>query len=116
MSEIQNEQQLQQEGKQRLPKALASLILGISSIVFGCYFGVILGIIGLVLGGKAKGIYLANPDMYTGYKMAKIGRILSIIGIIIGAIWLVVCIISVIAGGSLLGGEYLEDILDLCDL
>ena len=112
MSEIiQNEQQ----PKQKLPKALASMIIGISSIVFGCAFvGFILGIVGLVLGNKAKSIYLANPDMYKGYGMAKAGRITSIFGIIIGVIYIIVTIISFIAGGSMmLGMDAIEELLDL---
>ena len=51
-----------------LPNATAVLVLGICSIVFSCFFvGAILGIIGLVLGAKAKKVYKASPNLYEGY-------------------------------------------------
>lgn len=43
------------EKKETLPNAVAALVLGICSIVFGCLFlGLILGIIGLALSSKGK--------------------------------------------------------------
>jgi hypothetical protein len=41
--------------KPMLPNATAVLVLGICSIVFGCFFiGLALGIIGIILSGKGR--------------------------------------------------------------
>ncbi len=89
------------EIKQTAPYAVATLILGICSIVFGCFFvGLICGIIGLVLGGKGKRVYYGSPASYTGYGMLSAGRILSIIGVIFGALYVIYYIIAVVVLGS----------------
>jgi cbb3-type cytochrome oxidase subunit 1 len=71
-------------------KAIASLVLGIVSIVFCVYgIGIVTGIIGLVLGISAK---KENPS-----GMATAGIVLSIIGIVISGITLFACIACVSA-------------------
>lgn len=83
-----------------------TLVIGILSLVFDCFFytsivGMILGIIG---NSKAKK-YRAQGGVLTG--KAKVGAILSKIGMILGivmvigfVIWLAVIIIAAIAGGT----------------
>lgn len=99
MSEIQ---------KQNAPYAVASLVLGICSLVLGCFFvGWVCGIVGLVLAQKGLTTYNANPEQYGGYGMLNAGKIMSIIGIVCGAIYtlyyiIFVCIIGA-AGASWLG-------------
>lgn len=100
MSEIQ---------KQNAPYAVASLVLGICSLVLGCLFfvGWVCGIVGLVLAKKGLTTYNANPEQYGGYGMLNAGKIMSIIGIVFGAIYtlyyiIFVCIIGA-AGASWLG-------------
>ena len=66
--------------QQPLPNATAVLVLGILSIaVCWCYglFGITMGIIALVLSGKAKALYNKNPEQYTqaSYKNMNAGRI-----------------------------------------
>ena len=76
------------------------LIMGILSLVFGCSgIGWILGIVGLVLGNKAKKAYETAPaGTYTqeSFSQVKSGRIMSIIGIILGAVGIVFFIIYMI--------------------
>lgn len=81
--------------KPTLPNAAAALVLGILSVITSCWFvGLILGIIGLVLGNKARRVYLSAPNGYNGYGMANAGRVLSIIGICIGGIYIFyICVI-----------------------
>lgn len=74
-------------------KAIASLVLGIISLVFiffGYYsfIGIILAIIGLVIGIQAKN---DNPDD----GKAKAGVILCIIGLSLSAITFIACIACV---------------------
>ena len=56
-------------------------------------------------------MYRQNPQLYINYGALNAGRILSIIGVILGAI----SIICLIVGGLILGGSYFffEDLLDL---
>ncbi|RDK83477.1 hypothetical protein C8D94_10714 [Marinirhabdus gelatinilytica] len=37
---------------------------------------------------KATEVYLANPELYSGYQNVKTGKILAIIGIILNVIYL----------------------------
>jgi hypothetical protein len=91
--------------KQKLPNSTAVLVLGILSIVFGCFFiGAVLGIIGLVLGGKSKKLYKANPEQYEGYGSLNAGYIMSIIGTILGGLYTIYWTIWVI----ILGGAALS--------
>ena len=87
--------------KVMLPNATAVLVLGICSIVFSCFFvGAILGIIGLVLGGKAKKVYKASPNLYDGYSQVNAGYIMSIIGTCLGGLLLLYWIVVVIIFGT----------------
>ena len=90
------------EQKQTLPNATAVLVLGICSILFGCFFvGLILGIIGVVMAGQGRRLYSANPELYEGYGSLNAGRIMSIIGIILSSLYVVYWIIVVaILGGT----------------
>ena len=87
--------------KTMLPNATAVLVLGICSIVFGCFYvGLVLGIIGIVLGSKAKKVYNANPAIYDGYGQVNAGYIMSIIGTCLAGLWLLYVIIVVIILGA----------------
>ena len=100
---------------EKLPNATAVLILGICSLVFGCLFaGLICGIIGLALAKKPMQMYLQNPQKYMNYGALNAGRIMSISGVIFGAL----AIVWVIVGGLILGQSFLltdlfEELLDL---
>ena len=101
--------------KQNAPNAVASLVLGILSIVTGCFFvGLILGIIGVILASNGTKSYLLDPSAYKNEVMLRAGKVLSIIGIVLSSIHIVIAIISAIAlGGSFF---FFEDILDLLDI
>ena len=71
--------------KQTLPNSTAVLVLGICSIIFGCFFvGLILGIVGINMAGKGRKMYRDNPELYDGYGSLNAGWIMSIIGTILG--------------------------------
>lgn len=93
-----------QREKLPLPNATATLVLGILSIVVGCgSIGLILGIIGLVLSKEGKLLYDQNPDGYTGYSNLNAGRVLCIIGIILGSIALSIALFWILGITTLLG-------------
>lgn len=93
-----------------VPNAVASLVLGICSIVFSCFFiGLICGIIGLVLANKGIKCYNLSPEQYMGNGMLNAGRILSIIGIVLNGVYILyVIFIGVIVGGGLLVSDILQ--------
>ena len=95
------------EKKETLPNSTAVLVLGICSIIFGCFFvGLILGIVGITMAGKGRKMYDANPELYDGYGALNAGWIMSIIGTILGGLytfyWIIVVAILGGAGFALL--------------
>ncbi|MBO4588722.1 MAG: hypothetical protein J5711_07495 [Bacteroidales bacterium] len=87
-------------------------MLGILSLVTGCFCaGLVLGIIGVVFGGKGKNAVAANPEKYKGTGMLTAGHIMSIIGTILGGIALLVTIITYAAGAAYF--SWLFDLLSL---
>ncbi|GAB5418820.1 MAG: hypothetical protein Crog4KO_02000 [Crocinitomicaceae bacterium] len=88
-------------GNGQLPNAVATLVLGIVSIV-GCLFyglpGLICGVIGLSLHSKDKKLYNSNKAKYeSSYKMANAGYICAIIGTSLSALYFII-IVFVFAG------------------
>ena len=104
-----NQQFNQQFGQQMLPNSTAVLVLGIISIV-GCFcygiIGLILGIIALVISGKAKKLYNENPSMYTesSFKNMKAGRVCAIVGLSLSACYLIFFIIYIAIIGTVISG------------
>ena len=88
------------------------IISRILSILTCCCYGVIgliLGIVVIVLAKKAKEIYLADPELYTGYNNVKTGRILAIIGIVLSAIYVLLIIVTLIFYGGVEGLQEMQD-------
>lgn len=81
--------------------AIASLVLGIISIVCGLFLagfqwvGAIVGIVGIILGAMAK----KNPEKKG---MATAGLVCSIIGFILCIVLFVACVVCV-GGAGLMG-------------
>ena len=98
-------------GQQPLPNATGVLVMGIISIAV-CWCsgipGIVLGIISLVLGGKAKKMYNANPSQYTlnSYKNMKAGYTCAIIGLSLSAVYLVFIIVYLLIIGVALSTAF----------
>lgn len=73
---------------EKLPNALAVLLLGILSLPLCCCWGVgaIAGGIGLYLADKDSKLYKQNPANFTNYSLLKAGKILCIIGVVLSII------------------------------
>ena len=93
-----------------IPNSQGILILGIFSLVttFCCpgfiFIGLVLGIIAVVMSGKAVETYEQNPKVYTtaSYKNVNGGRICGIIGIVLnGAILLFGIILLIVLGSGI---------------
>lgn len=88
-------------GKIMLPNATTVLVLGICSIVVGCFgIGLVLGIIGIVLAGKGRKMYKESPASYEGWGQLNAGYIMSIIGTCIGGLYVIYIIIWVVILGT----------------
>lgn len=114
---MENNVQTTNDQQKMAPNAIASLVLGILSILSGCFgIGLVLGIIGAVLGSSGMKSYNANPAMYTGVGMLKAGKILSIIGIVFGGINILISLIMLVSGAGFLA--FYSDFLgfDMFDL
>lgn len=76
--------------QQKLPNSTIILVLGIVSIVTCCCYGLglIFGIVAIVMAGTATKEYMENPELYSGFKNVKTGKILSYIGIVLSLIYL----------------------------
>lgn len=77
--------------QQKLPNSTLILVFGIISIVTCCCYGLglVFGIVAIVMAGTATKVYMANPELYTGYSNVKTGKILSYVGIALSVIYLV---------------------------
>ncbi len=110
-----NEQQINQQFNQQfgnntgapvpLPNSTAVLVLGIISIALCWCYGIVAltcGIIAIVLGNKAMALYKANPTAYTlsSYNNTKGGRICGIIGVCLGALYLIIVIVYLVIIGT----------------
>ncbi|MCG2611924.1 DUF4190 domain-containing protein [Flavobacterium sp. SM15] len=94
--------------KQKLPNGTAVIILGIMSIITCCCYGVlsfILGGIGLYLANKDTKEYNENPELYSNFNNVKTGKILCIIGIVLGVIFLLIMAWYI----NLVGWDALQD-------
>ena len=94
--------------QQILPNSTTVLVLGIISIATcWCYgfIGLTLGIIALVLSGKALKLLKDNPENYTegSIKNMKAGRTCAIIGTVLSSIYFLIIIIYVLIVGVALG-------------
>jgi hypothetical protein len=91
-----------------LPNATAVLVLGILSIVPGCFcyglVGIILGIIALSLSSKAGELYKQNPSAYSlsSYNNMKAGKVCAIIGLALSALYLIIIIFYIAMYGWVL--------------
>ena len=89
----------------QLPNSTAVLVLGILSIVSCWCFGLvglIMGIIALVMAGKAKKDYTENFGRYseTSYKNLQAGKICAIIGTCLGGLALIYYIVYLLIIGT----------------
>ncbi|MCE9538963.1 MAG: hypothetical protein K8R85_07085 [Bacteroidetes bacterium] len=111
-----NQQFSQPLGQQQLPNSTAVLVLGIISIA-GCFcygiVGLILGIIAIVLAGKANVLYQQNPNNYSeaSLKNLKAGKICAIIGTCLSALYFVILVIYIAFIGTVLTAMPWGDIL-----
>ncbi|UOK41930.1 MULTISPECIES: CCC motif membrane protein [Flavobacterium] len=102
------------EAQQKLPNATPVLILGILSIITCCCYGIVsilLGGVGMYLANKDIKTYNENPSGYSNFNNIKTGKILCIIGIVLGVLYLIMVawIISTFGWEALQDQELLQE-------
>jgi len=111
---MENQQPIDQLNiKRDLPNATGVLVLGILSIVFCfCYgiFGIIFGIISLVLANQDNKLYLQSPGNYTesSYKNMKGGKVCAIVGLSLSSVYILIVVIYLAIFGAAIGAGFLE--------
>lgn len=92
-----------QQAQTSLPNAVTILVLGILSIVFCGFIGLILGIIALTLSNKDKVLLESAPQNYTlsSANNMKSGRTCAIIGVSLSAVATVFLIFYLIFVGTI---------------
>ncbi|MDD2293904.1 MAG: CCC motif membrane protein [Bacteroidales bacterium] len=100
--------------KRPLPNASAVFVLGVLSLVFTGFSGLVMGIIGASLASRSWKSYNEDPDAYYGYGQLNAGRIMSIIGIIKNVLVVIVLIVVWIFFGATLVGLITGDAAGLC--
>jgi len=97
--------------QKNIPNSTAVLVLGILSIVC-CWtqgiVGLVLGIVALVLSGKARQLYASNPNLYSqgSYKNLSAGRTCAIIGTALSGFLVLIMITVLIFFGVTLTGIF----------
>ena len=102
--------------QQTAPGAVSGFILSLSGFLLDVIpiAGLAMCIIGVILCSKGKKQVADNPSAYTGTGLLTAGEIIGIIGIICGAISIVVWIFwaAVLGGGTLVFLDMLRDMID----
>jgi len=94
--------------KQMLPNATLALVMGILSIVGCCCYGlpgIIFGIVALIISLKSEKLYKQDPENYLGYGNVKAGKIMGIIGIVLGVLFAAYMLYVI----SMIGWDALSD-------
>lgn len=98
---------------QTAPGAVAGFILSLAGLLVDWIpiAGLVLSIIGTIICGKGKRQVAANPAAYTNAGLLTAGHVIGIIGIVCGAIYLLIWLIWVVilGGGSLLLFDFIKD-------
>ena len=97
--------------QQKLPNVTIAIVLGILSYICCCFSAGIGGIlfsgIAFYLVRKDEKLYMENPEGYSNFGSLKTAKILAIIGLVLGALALIMVIIQVVSAGGWDG--YLEE-------
>jgi hypothetical protein len=89
--------------QQKLPNVTIVIVLAILSYLCCCLYGVpaiILSGIGLILIRNDERKYQENPEGYSNYKTLKTAKIMVIIGLVIGVLYLLWTIYQIQAMGG----------------
>ncbi|MBQ9418054.1 MAG: hypothetical protein IJU19_05690 [Bacteroidales bacterium] len=97
--------------KTSAPHSVEAMVMGLLSVVLsGLGISLVLGIIGLVEANRGQKECDAHPERYTDDALLRVGRITSIVGIVLGALVLLLYVALVLL--TVLGIAYVNDLYD----
>ncbi len=102
--------------RQKLPNDPLAMILAILSIPMCCCWGIgiVPGIIAFVMARKGLTEYSTNSHLYdaSSQKNMNTAKILAIVGMILGALYLVYIIVMIATGGMAAYQEQMRELLE----
>ncbi|MFS4492390.1 CCC motif membrane protein [Maribacter sp. 2308TA10-17] len=102
--------------QQKLPNVTIVIVLSIIGFVCCCFAGIpgiLFGGIGLILALKDQKKYQENPEGYSNYSQLKTAKILAIIALAIGVMYLAYTIFSIAQMGGWEG--YMEKVNEIME-
>ena len=102
--------------QQKLPNVTIVMVLSIIGLVCCCFAGVpgiLFGGIGLTLALKDEKLYKENPEGYSNYSQLKTAKILAIVALAIGVLYVAYTFFSI----SQMGGweAYMEKVNEMVE-
>lgn len=102
--------------QQKLPNVTIVIVLSIIGLVCCCFAGVpgiLFGGIGLILALKDEKLYKENPEGYSNYSQLKTAKILAIVALAIGVLYVAYTFFSI----SQMGGweAYMEKVNEMVE-
>lgn len=102
--------------QQKLPNVTIVIVLSILGLLCCCFAGIpgiLFGGIGLILALNDEKKYKANPDTYSNYSQLKTAKILAIVALALGALYLIYTGFSI----SQMGGwdGYMEKVQEMME-
>jgi ABC-type antimicrobial peptide transport system permease subunit len=102
--------------QQKLPNVTIVMVLSIIGLVCCCFAGVpgiLFGGIGLILALKDEKLYKENPEGYSNYSQLKTAKILAIVALAIGVLYVAYTFFSI----SQMGGweAYMEKVNEMVE-
>ena len=102
---------------QTAPGSIVGFVLSLAGVLVDWIpiAGLVLSIIGTVICGKGKKQVAANPSAYNNTGLLTAGHIIGIIGIVAGAIYLVIWLIYavILGGGTLMLFDFISEMADM---
>lgn len=102
---------------QTAPGAVVGFILSLAGLFVDWIpvAGLVLSIIGTSICGKGKKQVAANPSAYTNTGLLSAGHVIGIIGIVCGAVYLVIWLIYavILGGGTLMLFDFISEMSQL---
>lgn len=102
---------------QTAPGSIPGFILSLAGLLVDWVpiAGLVLSIIGTVICGKGRRQVASNPSAYTNTGLLSAGHVIGIIGIVCGAVYLVIWLIYalIFGGGTLLLFDFIKEMSQL---
>lgn len=102
---------------QPAPGSIAGFIISLAGLLIDWLpiAGLVLSIVGTAICGKGKRQVAANPSAYTSTGLLTAGHIIGVIGIVFGAVYLIIWLVYavILGGGTLMLFDFIKEMADM---